>query len=134
MLIILGELQAGHKAPSTKRCIKTLEGEEIGVHAHVVIKHRAPNGALRPGATLYEWQTYDVIKRRALNGALRRDQHCYHRHHHQSRHKAPSTKRRIKTVVSESERRTVLGVSHNATSAKGCIKTQIEVRGFLPSC
>ena len=39
------------KAPSAKRCIKTLP---VGCHRHgmeCVRKHRAPNGALRPGSS-----------------------------------------------------------------------------------
>ena len=40
----------GQKAPSAKRCIKTCEMNELLDVGGVVRKHRAPKGALRPGA------------------------------------------------------------------------------------
>ena len=63
-----------------------------------VIKHRAPNGALRRseighvgGAVLR------VIKHRAPNGALRQDEIVNSNAALTHGHKAPSAKRRIKT-------------------------------------
>ena len=62
----------GHKAPSAKRCIKTVPCSVISRPASVVTKHRAPKGALRlvvqenfliPGVL--------VTKHRAPKGALR---------------------------------------------------------------
>ena len=61
------------KAPSAKRCIKTL-APMIGTafHLYLVRKHRAPKGALRQflGCHPYSFLTY-VRKHRAPKGALR---------------------------------------------------------------
>ena len=63
----------GHKAPSAKRCIKTVSFPFTHVGFDVVTKHRAPKGALR--RHVYE------LALDAVNFG----------------HKAPSAKRCIKT-------------------------------------
>ena len=63
-----------HKAPSAKRCIKTWTRSAALCPARcAVIKHRAPNGALRLcSASSDDKILLVVIKHRAPNGALRR--------------------------------------------------------------
>ena len=65
--------ESRHKAPSAKRCIKTAKSLSSDHRRSQVIKHRAPNGALRQ-------------PRDSLRGSCP-----------SLRHKAPSTKRCIKT-------------------------------------
>ena len=60
-----------HKAPSAKRCIKTYRQREYRETPGAVIKHRAPNGALRRQNQNPNALTSPVIKHRAPNGALR---------------------------------------------------------------
>ena len=62
----------GQKAPSAKRCIKTLEPRSSIRPTRAVRKHRAPKGALRQrdNATL-TGHNHRVRKHRAPNGALR---------------------------------------------------------------
>ena len=95
--------QNRQKAPSAKRCIKTCPRRRIELSCRwFVRKHRAPNGAL--GLTLrlrHQKLCSFVRKHRAPNGALRLVlvQVEYARDH--PRQKAPSAKRRIKTLVCE---------------------------------
>ena len=94
-----------HKAPSAKRCIKTLNERDICPNEVIVTKHRAPKGALR----------HEVVAStsRAHLG-----------------HKAPSAKRCIKT----SQIRVVDGevkAGHKEPSAKRCIKTSPAVPSDL---
>ena len=112
----------GHKAPSAKRCIKTARATFSVSRPTIVIKHRAPNGALRP------WRTVTARYTESMG------------------HKAPSAKRCIKTIEHVSVRlqplqvikhrapngalrlfsgrRELLSVAgHKAPSAKRCIKT-----------
>ena len=88
----------GHKAPSTKRCIKTrIRTPARRSRSQRVIKHRAPNGALRPSDGQHvEGAGLQVIKHRAPNGALRRISSSASKMS-SSGHKAPSAKRCIKT-------------------------------------
>ena len=112
-----------HKAPSAKRCIKTGEpGRGECRVVSFVIKHRAPNGALRhqrlsthncirgchkaPSANgalrlergeLAVERLGCVIKHRAPNGALRLSIRNARSECRRGRHKAPSAKRCIKT-------------------------------------
>ena len=62
------------KAPSAKRCIKTGCSSPLRSTRRRVRKHRAPKGALRPGATPFPRPTspLSVRKHRAPKGALRR--------------------------------------------------------------
>ena len=85
-----------HKAPSAKRCIKTINENEPIKASNIVIKHRAPNGALRQAAGPVVGAVSGVIKHRAPNGALR-----------------------LVLVLAIS----TLNLSHKAPSAKRCIKT-----------
>ena len=65
-------IESGHKAPSAKRCIKTEYDAVSERAAPAVIKHRAPNGALRRSAVAdFTVASTPVIKHRAPNGALR---------------------------------------------------------------
>ena len=87
-----------HKAPSAKRCIKTGEpGRGECRVVSFVIKHRAPNGALRH----QRLSTHNCIRG------------C---------HKAPSAKRCIKTRTRRACCRAPR-MRHKAPSAKRCIKT-----------
>ena len=63
----------GHKAPSAKRCIKTgRRSRHRCACCHRVIKHRAPNGALRLHEGLHRRrEVAAAIKHQAPNGALR---------------------------------------------------------------
>ena len=62
-----------------------------------VIKHRAPNGALRLVTVRACDHDVGVIKHRAPNGALRQDEIVNSNAALTHGHKAPSAKRRIKT-------------------------------------
>ena len=88
------------KAPSAKRCIKTLTITPDVVRPLRVRKHRAPKGALRPVA-LCEIQEVVGLSQ-----------------------KAPSAKRCIKTVLVPDKHMRV-PVRQKAPSAKRCIKTNI---------
>ena len=88
------------KAPSAKRCIKTRRVLGVQEVDFEVRKHQAPKGALRPvGVHGDTGDEIHVRKHRAPNGALRR--HGVHPPGFtESRQKAPSAKRCIKTAVS----------------------------------
>ena len=115
-MLVLG----GHKAPSAKRCIKTYSGRDSPATARDgnkapsakrcikmrhrtmtsptmrVLKHRAPNGALRQRIVELLRQILNlVIKHRAPNGALRQRVLGHELLCLLSGHKAPSAKRRI---------------------------------------
>ena len=62
----------GQKAPSAKRCIKTIPPLCVIAHTPTLVrKHRAPNGALRLGERPRGDKRNQVRKHRAPNGALR---------------------------------------------------------------
>ena len=66
-------LEPRQKAPSAKRCIKTISSVAFRVSGGHVRKHRAPNGALRhlSRSNLLRPLIRVVRKHRAPNGALR---------------------------------------------------------------
>ena len=87
------------KAPSAKRCIKTVPQALVGVCLTCVVrKHRAPKGALRPHPSA-----------KSVRSRLRSQ-------------KAPSAKRCIKTAAT-SPVRPSNSMCQKAPSAKRCIKT-----------
>ena len=89
----------GQKAPSAKRCIKTSTTRAATATARRVRKHRAPNGALRQSKlddVLLAF-SFSVRKHRAPNGALRPFRHTEHHELTDLGQKAPSAKRCIKT-------------------------------------
>ena len=86
------------KAPSAKRCIKTIDLEVLHSLANGVRKHRAPNGALRQ------------LVSGLLAVGVKESQ------------KAPSAKRRIKTPRCPEPKSGVLPCQ-KAPNAKRCIKT-----------
>ena len=142
-----------HKAPSAKRCIKTwtrsaalcparcavikhrapngaLRRFDEGLHVLdggvEVIKHRAPNGALRPPRARSRNRTSyrSVIKHRAPNGALRQrtGQVVPQTHTRVIKHRAPNGALRQPAVLPLH----YLGLTrHKAPSAKRCIKTAL---------
>ena len=113
---------AGHsqKAPSAKRCIKTVAAVIVETTRRVVRKHRAPKGALRPEWRCARCRFPRVRKHRAPKGALRRVTYS-DTNADMSSQKAPSAKRCIKTDFTTSAEGFVR--SQKAPSAKRCIKT-----------
>ena len=71
--ILTVDHEGGDKAPSAKRCIKTARsGTSCTLCGIRAIKHRAPNGALRPQGDAPVCQGLcTVIKHRAPQGTLR---------------------------------------------------------------
>ena len=92
-----------------------------------VIKHRAPNGALRPLIQLSRLARLNVavIKHRAPNGALRRvegGEPWGDLREHVIKHRAPNG------ALRQLVRRNLTvghGLGHKAPSAKRCIKTYL---------
>ena len=134
------------KAPSAKRCIKTVQGLVHRHLVHYVRKHRAPKGALRraqtPSRTCSRAARQKapsakrciktrghrllvlaslVRKHRAPKGALRRVVGSGKWVKAFLSQKAPSAKRCIKTRAATLTRKTK--VRQKAPSAKRCIKT-----------
>ena len=64
----------GHKAPSAKRCIKT--GSQEDAHRARYTRHKAPSAKRcikTEGDVMVTTGRWEVIKHRAPNGALRQD-------------------------------------------------------------
>ena len=124
------------KAPSAKRCIKTVPPFPCRSASWPVRKHRAPKGALRPtgGPFPRVHAGRYVRKHRAPKGALRRLRMTPGCPVVESSQKAPSAKRCINTVNFDDTGDDECD-GQKAPSAKRCIKTftkshTFDVRSF----
>ena len=124
----------GQKAPSAKRCIKTSSQRLPGNHHRLVRKHRAPNGALRQ-CDVYQSCIILMSCQKAPSAkrcikTLRMREHTQLPIHRGQ--KAPSTKRCIKTPILEGWG-VGIKTGQKAPSAKRCIKTHDPHLGGLGS-
>ena len=119
------------KAPSAKRCIKTSQ-RAAGRWADAVRKHRAPKGALRhEGDECFAAHWSSVRKHRAPKGALRPEDLYFHLNVKEVRkHRAPKGALRLRLL---SDFCSSVNTRQKAPSAKRCIKTTRRP-STLPNC